>query len=225
MPEILKKLLTERLLASLKPLRPSDAGYRRPIWDIAMPGLCVRVGKHVEFYVVKHLKGSTKTRWVRLGTHPVLTLKEARRRAAQVLVALEEGSPVPTLHRNSAVTFAEAVDFYREEALSGKRTRTEISAILDRAAAAFGDRPVASLGHEDFVAYLQGIAGRTKRNPSGSKILSGGPHAAVKARAILGPLFKWLAFRRIGGVTANPVAAIPNRNCCADVSSTRSATT
>ena len=108
------------------------------------------------------------------------------------------------------VTFAEIVELYENECLSDKRTRAEIMAALDRVVAKLGNRPAASIRHEDIAVFLEGIAGRTERNATGSKIRSGGPHAAAKIKAYLNPLFKWAAYHRKGGITTNPMAAIPS---------------
>jgi integrase len=192
----------------LKALRPNSDG-RRVVHDRALPGLCVRVSaRGPVFYVVKRDPVAKKPRWVRLGDYPTLSLKQARQSARDALAAISEGQPAPVPARN-AMSFADVVELYKLECLSAKRTRNEIEAALNRVVDEIGDRPANSIRHEDLAAFLERVAQQTARNATGSKIKSGGPHAAAKLKAYLNPLFKWAAYHRKGGIIANPMAAIP----------------
>jgi integrase len=202
-----KLLLDDRKLRAMKPAMNGD---RRTVYDTGVKGLCVRVGaRGPAFYVVKRDPLTRKFRWIRLGDFPVLDLKTARERARNALAAIAENKPIPSPVERG-VSFADAVAQYVAECLGGKRTRREIEANLARAVEVLGTRPACELRHEDFVTFLKSIANRTERNGSGTKLLSGGPHAAAKVKSALSPLFRWAAFNRIAGITSNPLAAIPN---------------
>jgi hypothetical protein len=73
-----RKAFTDRWLRTFEPLRPADPGYRKAWWDTVMPGLCIRLGQRVTFYVGKRPQHSPKFVWSRLGDYPTLSLAEAR---------------------------------------------------------------------------------------------------------------------------------------------------
>jgi len=179
------------------------------VWDAIMPGLCVRVGAKVIFYVAKRPPGSKKFVWSKLGDYPAMSLAKARSDAGQVLSAIIEGRP-PSPPERGAVTFADAAEQFIVTCLPGKRSAKEKEGTIRRELIpALGERPIASISHNDLVSLLKNIADRSERRNSG-RLKSGGPHAARKARAELGPLLKWAAFNRIGGLQSNPSGAIPN---------------
>jgi integrase len=195
----------------LRSMRSATNGARRPIYDTLVPGLLVRPGANgLTFYVVKRDRIAKKFKWIRLGAYPALALKEARSRARDTLAAIAEGKPAP-IPAKDALSFAALIEEYKATCLADKRSRTEIVAALDRVADELGSRPAASITHEDLVTFLEGVAGKTERNATGSKLRAGGPHAAMKLRAYLNPLFARAAYLRLAGITANPLVAITNR--------------
>jgi integrase len=201
---IRKVVLTDRLLKAMQSATP---GERTPIYDRAVPGLLTRPNaRGPAFYVQKWDPSAMTTRWLKLGDYPTLSLKDARERARDVLAAIAESRPVPTATQ-FGMTFAELVEIYKA-CLLNKRTRREIEAALDHTVAELGDRPAASIRHEDLATFLESVAGQTERNGSGTKLRAGGPHAAAKLRVYLGVMFKWASYHRKGGIVANPMAAI-----------------
>jgi integrase len=208
MSEARKKPLTDRFLRSLKPLKSTDPGYRKAWWDTAMPGLCIRPGERVTFYVAKRSRHASKFVWTKLGDYPALSLAEARVRAGQIVTALADGKPIPAPARNT-VSFADASDLFIEQCLDGKRTRVEIEQLIrGKLIPKIGHLPLTAITHDDLVTLLRGIADRSERTASG-RIISGGPHAARKSLVHLRVMLRWAAFNRIGGLQADPSSAIP----------------
>jgi integrase len=212
-----KTAITERLLQA----KPKPAGARYTVWDTVLPGFAVRVsakGKRT-FYIVKRRAGARQVSWVSLGTYPVVSLAVARERGREALGTLIEGKD-PNVEaarrrtRAKPTTFAEVAEIYirdflpftksglpKRDATAGARTlRREVLPVL-------GHLPAAEVGHEQIVELLQSIARRTAR--VGARLASGGPHTARRLRTMLSGLFQWAAFARVGGITANPMAAIP----------------
>jgi integrase len=86
--ELMPKNLTDRYLQTIKP----PASGRLEIVDVAAPGLTVRVTPNgVKSWAIRYrLKGSEQRR-VSFGTYPAVSLREARRRAREILGAAERG--------------------------------------------------------------------------------------------------------------------------------------
>jgi integrase len=199
--------LTDRWLQSVKPLRSSDPDYRKAVWDIGMPGLCIRPGERISFYAGKRPKGSKRFVWVKLGDYPALSLKDARTKAALAVSSIGEGKPVPKT--GAAASFAEVANQYMRECLGEKRTRVAIEQLFKRELIpALGTRPITRVTHDDIISVLERIAGQGERHASG-RLVSGGPHAARKALVYLHGMLRWAAFKRVGGLTVDPSAAIP----------------
>jgi integrase len=170
-----------------------------------MPGLCIRPGRQISFYVGKRPKGG-KFKWVKLGDYPALSLADARSKAAIAVASIGDGKPVPKT--GAAATFAEVAKQYMRECLDGKRTRVAIEQLFRRELIpALGTKPITQITHEDLVTVLKRIASQSERTGSG-RLVSGGAHAARKALVYLHGLFRWAAFDRIGGLTADPSTAI-----------------
>jgi integrase len=208
--DVLKKTLTDRFLKSLKPLKSSDPGYRRQIWDAdpGAPGLCVRPGGHVSFYNAKHPKGSKQTVWTWLGNYPALSLSAARLRSTEVSMAIADGKSVP-VPVPGGMTLADAIELYIEKCLDQKRTRVEIEQLFrSKVIPGIGRLPITAVRHEDVVTLLRGIADRAECYPSG-RIRSGGPHSAHKTLVHLKGFFQWAVFDSVGGLKTNPTTAIP----------------
>jgi integrase len=197
---------------ALKALRPIGDGPRgQPVYDIIVPGLCVRVGaRSPVFYVTKRDPIAKKFRWIRLGHYPVMAVSEARERAREVLKAVTESRSIPPAPIKGASSFAAVAEKWIAECLPAKRSSKASEQLIRRELLpALGARPITSVTHEDIVTLLNGIADRSARHRGGDGHLkSGGPHAARKALAELSPLLKWAAFHRHGGLQTNPAAAI-----------------
>jgi integrase len=200
---------TDRWLQSLKPLSSRDPGYRKALWDASMPGLCIRPGHTITFYVGKRPKGSKQFVWSKLGDYPVLSLAEARSRAAIAVASIGEGKAAPQHTTPGLMTFADAAAQFMRDCLDGKRTRTEIEQLFyGKLISAFGGKLLTAITHDEIVAALREIADRPERHDRGRSV-SGGPHAARKALTHLHVMLRWAAFNRIGGLTVDPSAAIP----------------
>jgi integrase len=203
-----KRPFTDRWLHSLKPLRATDPEYRKPIWDAQIPGLCIRIGKHVEFYAVKRSKGG-KLVWIKLGTFPILPLAEARTEAVRAVAVLGRGAPV-TRQTTSMLT-ADAAELYLERVMAGKRSRIRIEQLFrNHILPAVGRIPLTELSHELLVTVLQNIARQSEIGPHGRRI-AGGPHTAHHAHTYLHGMLRYCAHNRIGGLQTDPTAAISIR--------------
>jgi integrase len=203
-----KRKFTDRYLRSIKPRRSTDPGYGGFLWDAALPHFGVKVTGEIGFYA--GLRSPETRKWVekKLGVYPLMPIEGARQHALPVIAAMRGGLPLPALD----VTFADVFEEYVETVLPGKDTAREIEQKLrTEILPHFGARPIASIRHEDIVGVLGSIAGRKARNATGSKIQSGGKHAARKAHAYLGPFFKWSVHERKGGLTSNPMADVTIR--------------
>jgi integrase len=208
------KHFTDKWLQSLsrKPLKPTDNEYRKPWWDTRAPGLCIRQGAKISFYVGKRPPGAKQFKWIRLGDYPALPLADGRSRASEIVGAIVDGRPAPVRPRG-AVTFADIAEEFIEEVLpttrKGQPKRTaaaEEKAFRDEVLPVLGKRPIAQIDHADIVECLEAIAGRTRRK--GARLESGGPHAVRKILPTINRFFEWAAYRRKGGLQTNPMTAI-----------------
>jgi integrase len=190
------------------PLKPGDPDYRKRTYDTIVPGLFIRPGGRLAFYATKADK------WVRLGDYPILSLADARARARGVVGAITEHKPVPVSEK-TAQSLEDAAEQYIATVLpftakgQPKRTKKALEQLWRREILpVLGHRPAASIKHEDVIGLLSGVANRKGRNGTGSRIQSGGPHAARKAFSEIDQFFGWAAYRRIAGIITNPCAGI-----------------
>jgi integrase len=203
-----KRKFTDRYLRSIKPRRPTDPGYGGFLWDAALPHFGVKVTGEIGFYA--GLRSPQTRRWTekKIGTYPLMAIEEARQHAVPIITAMRGGLPLPARD----VTFADVFEEYVETVLPGKDTAREIEQKLrTEILPLFGPRPISSIKHEDIVGVLGAIAGRKARNTTGSKIKSGGKHAARKTHAYLSPFFRWTVHERKGGLITNPMADVTIR--------------
>jgi integrase len=70
---------------------PLPAEGRKTVWDATVAGLCCRITKGGDrsFYLSKKVNGAQ--RWVRIGSHPETTVKDARDKALALLAAIVRG--------------------------------------------------------------------------------------------------------------------------------------
>ena len=82
--------LTDRWLRNVEPAAP---GKRDTRWDVAVPGLGVRITdkRAVSFFIMKRIAGRPAPERITLGRYPVLALAEARREAKGRLGIIEQG--------------------------------------------------------------------------------------------------------------------------------------
>src|SRR5262249_35293832 len=186
----MKQTLTDRLLRSL--LRPKD----RPvaITDREVRSLRVRASKTgvVSFAVLKRPPGSRRLAHFPLGSYPLVSLVEARRRARAILREIEDGADprvraaeeARTAAAEKASTFGAAAEAFIRRHVAGKRTAREIETRIRRALIArWGERPIASISRADVLAVIDAILDR------------GHPEAARQTLTYARRLFRWAVLR------------------------------
>jgi len=164
MPVAARKIaLTDRSLQALR----STGGQRSIVWDALLPGFAVRVsgkGKR-SFYAVRRRAGQAQPSWVLLGTYPVITLAEARTKAREALLALQEGHDPATLaaarrrareeaeRRRVASTFgAVAEDFIRRHAMQQRSGKYSAGYIRRELIPAWGARPIGEIAGSGLIS-------------------------------------------------------------------------
>ena len=160
--------------------------------DTTLPGFGIRVyptGRKV-WFVITRVKA--RQRRFTIGTHPVLSLGDARSKARQVLRdvqmgAYDEQSPVPVL-----TTFGEAValfvSLYAKPKNKGWR---ETERILTKFAPLY-DRPLNDIRRAEIVRVLDAL------------VAHGTPYRANRALSAIKKLLNWALNR--GMIDVNPVA-------------------
>jgi integrase len=201
-----KPVLTDRLLRNMKPRKPGAPEYGRYIWDGAQQHFGVKSKARPAFYAGMRHPRTKKWTEKHLGDYPDISVARGREKAREVIAAWLDGRPLPT---PGGETFADVLALYVETCLLAKRSSSEIEQKLTgEVVPVFGSWRLIDIRHEDIVSLLDEIAGRAARNRTGSKIKTGGPHAAQKVYAYLRPLFAWAVHKRIGRLTVNPMAGV-----------------
>jgi len=198
----------KRNLDKFEPRKPDDDGYADFIWDSELPHFGGKIQAKIAFYAA--LRSPLLKRWLekRVGHYDGTTESIHRGRAAArtIINAWLDGKPLPTPH--SAVTFKDALPLFFET-LNGRDTRREIEQKLEgEVKPVLGAMRLGDIRHEDIVTLLNEIASRAERTHTGSRIKSGGPHAARKTYTYLNPFFAWAAHERIGGLEVSPMSAV-----------------
>jgi integrase len=203
-----KVALTDR---SLKALKPNADGNRTVIWDAIQPGMAVRVsakGK-LSFYLVKRRLGDTVPSWVLLGHYPPVTLADARKKAGEVLGALNEGQHPKKLaaekrqaaerqrREAEASTFRAVAENFelsylpRMAASSARMYRSYLSREL---VPAFGGTQAAEIRRRDIIKLIDGIAERS------------GKSAAIGTLSVLRKCMNWALARDL--IESNPASGV-----------------
>lgn len=126
------KTLTQLFIDNLK---SAPTGTRIEYWDRVHHGFGVRVGDSgvKTFFVMPRLNGRRIR--VKLGRHPVLTVKEARERAARIAVACIDGVDPRRPDAPTALPFHTIAKRFLHEYAAEKQaesTRTETKRILNK---------------------------------------------------------------------------------------------
>jgi integrase len=185
--------LTPRGVAALKTERVQEE-----FWDDVVPGLAVRVGRGgSKTYIVRY-RANGKHRRLKLGTHPHLTLADARDRAREK-IAEAQGGADPALEvqgrRRTDSTFKALADEVLEakDATTREKTRRERRRIVDtELVPAWGKRPAASITRRDVVQLVERIA------------LRGAPVMAARTLGCIKVIFNDGLKRGFPTVEANP---------------------
>jgi integrase len=197
----MKTILTDKLLRGIV----SKGAAHAPITDTALPGFGVRFSKAGDpsFYVLGRQRGvAGPPLRLHVGGYPALSLAAARDKARPWIADLQNGlDPRQRLSvvkqeaaiRAAATFGALAEDFIRRH-VSRARTAYAIELRIRRELIArWGDRPVADVTPDDWIALIDEILDRGHRE------------AARKTFAYGRRLYNWAINRGSYGLTASPL--------------------
>jgi integrase len=178
--------LTDR---RVRTLRPSGAD-RIELWDALVRGFGIRATVQTKsWFVMYRLAG--RQRRMTLGTFPLMSLREARRAAADALMKVrnridpqdEREAAERRLRQSRANSFTAVAAQFMDSYVRAKRqlrTADEIQAMLDSDVLPdWGGRPIDSITKGDVRSLLRKVANR------------GAAHRANKHLAVVRKLFNW----------------------------------
>jgi integrase len=176
----------------------STEQVQEEFWDDVQKGLALRVGRGgSKTYIVRY-RANGKHRRLKLGTHPHLTLADARKRARKKIEEAQGGED-PALakktSRSADVTFKALADEALEakDATTREKTRRERRRIVDTELIPhWGSRPAASITRRDVVLLVERIA------------LRGAPVMAARTLGCIKVIFNDGLKRGFPTVEANP---------------------
>jgi integrase len=204
-----KRHLTDR---TLKALAPAKTGTRYELRDRIVSGFGVRVnderdpsrpGKagHISFTLYTRYPGSSAPTRRALGRYPVLSLEQARAKAAQwreliakgIDPAIEEERARLAEQRKRANTFdAVAEDFIREK-VSTERAGRDVEGDLRREfIPVWGNRSIAEITPHDVRAVIKTVKDR------------GAPYQAHNLLVLARRLFSWAIDQHVYGLETSP---------------------
>lgn len=177
--------LTDSVVRSLRP----GAG-RQEYRDSVVPGLGLRVGSHrkVWFFAYpspasRDRSGKPVRRRLTLGRYPLVSLSQARARAAQLRDQIQDGrdpaaESVP--QSGPSIRFRELAEDYLERYAKARKVtwRRDQRIVRTVLIPAFGSRPAESLTPREVRALLEGLVPR-------------GPWAVNQAHTVLRRLLSW----------------------------------
>lgn len=142
--------LTQTMLLNIE--RP-ESGKTTRLMDSEVRGLCADVGRlSIRFFFRREIGGRTKP--VKLGEFPAMTVMQARAEANAKIALLASGKPISAAKRKSVPTLREAVEAYISFRLStgrkikestAKDMRQRLSHILSK----WGDWPITQITRHD----------------------------------------------------------------------------
>jgi integrase len=168
-------------------------------WDNQIHGLALRIsqGGTRTWVLLYRMHRQGNSRWLKLGTCPPLSWKDARDIARDKQADVQKGND-PAVGRQvvSGGTFGVLAGRYlREYAEQHKRARSvaeDRRNISKDLLPVWGERPAGSIAPEDVIALLDAIAARPA------------PIQANRTLALISKIFNFGIDKRIPGVTANP---------------------
>jgi integrase len=194
---IMRVKLTDTAIRSYQ---PRSAQYA--IGDTACPGLCVRITpKGVKSFAFAYRKPKGRVEWLTIGRYPNVPLARAREVANDARKTVSDGgTPVLRAAAENAKTYAQVVEFYHTERLTGLRSGHTVHTILQRIGRVYGwnDRPIAAISDDAAAAMLADIANRR-----GKKTM------ANRVKHLLHALFKWAKQPGRKFISANPFSDLP----------------
>ena len=192
------KNLTE---VSVRNMKAPDSG-RIEVRDALRPGLTLRVtaeGKKT-FALVYRVAGQRRLRRLTLGAHPVMTLKQAREKAAKALIMAQEGVD-PRHERDErrareALTFEELVgDFVKRHCEPNLKNPEKPKRTLElHAVSRWGDRSAARITRRDVIELADRVTAKV------------GPGAGRETLKQVRRLFSWAVDREM--LDVNPALGV-----------------
>jgi integrase len=190
--------LTDQVLKRANPPNKTRLEY----WDADLEGFGYRTsapGKG-SFFVMFRLDG--KQRRMTIGRYPAMTLKSARARATDALLAvrenrdpaLEEAARLAEEGRKRASTLSLAVaDFLKLYPRYKSSTRAEVKRLLEKEVLpTLGERPVSAITRRDIAHVINAVSDR------------GAGTTANRLLAYLGAFFTWMVKER-GDLDTSPI--------------------
>ncbi len=195
-----KVKLTDRKLKSLKPAKP---GERYEVIDAEVRGLRVRVTDKgtVTFSLLSRYPGSKNPTRRALGEYPTNSLAEAREKARQWRLWVEQGKDPALVEeaqwraekRRQADTFEAVLDDYVARVLPKLRRGRVVEGTLRRELGErWKGRPITSIERRDVLEVINEITGR------------GVPYQARNLFAYLRAMFNWVVEAGDYGLEASP---------------------
>jgi integrase len=195
------------------------------LWDDDLRGFGLRVyasGRRI-FVVQYRLRGGRggRTRRIVLGEYGKMTPDEARKRAAKVLAAVDDGRD-PAAERDKAksvLTIADLATLYLDEGPAAKSDKRASSWATDRSnidrhiKPLLGRKLAKSLTHDDVVKFQRDVAaGKSKADiktkKHGRAIVDGGPGTAARSLAVLGAMLQYAAAPERKLIPSNPAKGV-----------------
>ncbi|MCD7059126.1 tyrosine-type recombinase/integrase [Pelagibacterium xiamenense] len=167
---------------------------RREVWDLTLPAFGLRVypSGRKSFFVMVRVRGEQKRKTI--GTYPVVSLREARERAREIIRDAQFGI-LDEEPEEQTLTFDETVPmFIKLYAKPRNRGWKETERILLDKFQALSNKPLDQIRRADVVRILDDL------------IASGTPYRANRALSAIKKLFAWALDR--GMVDVHPVAGL-----------------
>jgi integrase len=157
----MRKVLTDRLLKSLK---PAPAGTRVDYWDAIVPGLGARVTDrgHVSFVLAARFPGVKNPTRRAIGEYGAVTLEQAREQARAWLQLIKQGRDPAVLEqqardeaiRRRSETFTAVLDAYARH-IHTLRSADERIRDLRRVCARWADWPISDINDSHVRAVIE----------------------------------------------------------------------